>query len=1574
MADIKGTSDADILVGTDAADTIDGGAGADRMSGLKGNDTYAVDNVGDVVIELAGGGTDLVKTTLTSYTLGDNVENLTYTGTAGFYGTGNALANVLSAYTAGSTLAGGKGDDVYQVSRIDTVIVENAGEGRDSVVALSSYVLPDNVEVLRLYGLPQAGGSTGIGNALDNTIIGDANPNTIIGMAGNDILTGGAGPDTFVFYGGSGNDIVTDYTSADTIRIGASYGYTSAAAIVGSLSQSGGNVVLALDSTNSVTFQNTTIAQFSTSNFQTGFSAAGLKLTFSDEFNSPLSLYDATTGTGTWMTQYGFQYALPWTSRTLQANGEKQIYVDPAYAGTGTTALGLNPFAIDGGNLSITIANTPTDLQSGLYGRQFTSGLLTTQPTASQTYGYYEIRAEMPTGTGAWPAFWLLPSSGSNPPEVDILEAHGSTANTNVATIHDVSLTGGVSGTTVLLPDLGTGFHTYGFLWTPTTLSWYIDGTEVKEMATPADMNQPMYMLLNLAADASTTAASLPTPFVIDYVRSYATADTVIDTAARILNGTNSADVLVGGPGDDTFNSYRRNDVIDGGAGYDTSVSEGAQSQYRIVHDSSIAGGYYVYNAAVTGIGLDHLVNVEAVKFDDTTVALASVSTGNYFAGTAGADTIVGTSNNDLIFSMGGADRIDGGGGLDTVVMRELSTNVLITPGANGSTLVIDATGSISVLSNVADLSFLDTLIPLNGASVGTALIGTANDDVLTGGSGNDTLIGGTGNDTLTGGGGLDTAILGGPSTIYTVTPDGAGGVFVTRLGDVAQQDHLVGINWIAFSDKYALVSEITLPGVFTGSAANDTIIGGAGNDSITGGQGDDTIVGGAGTDEAVYQNAVASYSVTRDPLTAGSYVVQSLVPGVDGLDHVSQIESLRFSDASLSPTTLATGSFFQGTALADLLTGTSGNDLFLGQGGGDRIDGAGGIDIVKYDGVAASYVVVADPTVANGYVVWNPQSGQAIDHLTGISQLLFADAALAPASLATGRFLEGTAQSDVVTGTTGNDLFIGHDGGDTITGGGGSDTVLYDGNASSYQVLANPGGGVRVVGAAGASDVLLGVQQIAFANTTVSTASVLAVGVGILGTGAADVLVGGAGNDVFQGLAGDDQIDGRGGYNSLILLGARADYTVTPDGAGGAYIVGQASLSEGRDHLVNINQLIFADGNATLDAVMVGAALTGTSGTDTIIGGSANDSIDGRAGADIMSGGAGNDVYYVDSAKDQVIEAAGQGVDTVYSTASWVAPVGSEIENLVLLGTSALNITGNAASLSITGNAGINNIDDGGGAATLIGVAGNDVYTVRNAASTITETADGGYDTVKTTLSSYHLQDFVEVLTYTGASDFAGIGNAMSNVITGGAGNDVLDGGAGADRLVGGLGNDTYYVDNSGDAVVELAGGGIDKMITFLTTQRAAENVEYLSYNGTADFTGYANTTGVTITGGAGNDLFYAGASGKDVLDGGIGSDRYFGSSANATFVFNGPNQGVDRVINFHAGDQILLKAADFGVSDWSQVVFANGTSTAGHAAFVYDNGKLYWDSVGGDVTHHLLIGTFDGAPAITAADLIFG
>jgi Ca2+-binding RTX toxin-like protein len=207
------------LTGNSAANVLDGGTGADTMVGGAGNDLYVVDNAGDVVTENANEGTDAVQSVI-SYALPANVENLTLTGTAAINATGNALANVLTGNSAANVLSGGAGDDIYIVGAGDT-IVENPGEGMDTVRSSVAFTLPASVENLVLTGTSAINGT---GNALNNSLTGNTAANTLNGGAGADTMVGGAGNDLYVV--DNAGDVVTEAAGAGTDTVQSAITYT----------------------------------------------------------------------------------------------------------------------------------------------------------------------------------------------------------------------------------------------------------------------------------------------------------------------------------------------------------------------------------------------------------------------------------------------------------------------------------------------------------------------------------------------------------------------------------------------------------------------------------------------------------------------------------------------------------------------------------------------------------------------------------------------------------------------------------------------------------------------------------------------------------------------------------------------------------------------------------------------------------------------------------------------------------------------------------------------------------------------------------------------------------------------------------------------------------------------------------------------------------------------------------------------------------------------------------------------------------------------------------------------------
>jgi beta-glucanase (GH16 family) len=237
-------------------------------------------------------------------------------------------------------------------------------------------------------------------------------------------------------------------------------------------------------------------------------------LTFSDEFNS-FSRFNGSSGN--WKTE---DY---WGNRTLGGNGEKQLYVDPEYKG-----LGLNPFSIKDGALNIRAEKASASVKAAI-GYDYTSGMIISEQSFSQQYGYFEIRAQMPAGKGLWPAFWLLPADGEWPPEYDVVEIlghepdrlYGTSHYNNAAGEHKMDHAVNSKG----LFNSADGYHTYGMDWQADKITWYYDGIKVGEAANRVT-DQAMYMFANLAVggywpgnpDGST---KFPADMKIDWIRAY---------------------------------------------------------------------------------------------------------------------------------------------------------------------------------------------------------------------------------------------------------------------------------------------------------------------------------------------------------------------------------------------------------------------------------------------------------------------------------------------------------------------------------------------------------------------------------------------------------------------------------------------------------------------------------------------------------------------------------------------------------------------------------------------------------------------------------------------------------------------------------------------------------------------------------------------------------------------------------------------------------------------------------------------------------------------------------------------
>ncbi|NSX12034.1 calcium-binding protein, partial [Pseudomonas lini] len=244
---LNGTGNAlnNVINGYIGNNILDGGLGADVMSGGDGNDTYIVDNIGDVVVETStlAGEIDTVRSSVT-FTLGANLENLTLTGVANLNGIGNTLDNVITGNDGNNqlnggagldTLIGGKGNDDYGLDQASelALVQENANEGTDTLFVTYAATAQTNTVDLSLSNLQNvenvlllgAGAFTALGNDLNNTLTGNTANNILDGGIGTDTLTGGAGADKFVFSAlnemgtGANRDVITDFSSLQGDKI-----------------------------------------------------------------------------------------------------------------------------------------------------------------------------------------------------------------------------------------------------------------------------------------------------------------------------------------------------------------------------------------------------------------------------------------------------------------------------------------------------------------------------------------------------------------------------------------------------------------------------------------------------------------------------------------------------------------------------------------------------------------------------------------------------------------------------------------------------------------------------------------------------------------------------------------------------------------------------------------------------------------------------------------------------------------------------------------------------------------------------------------------------------------------------------------------------------------------------------------------------------------------------------------------------------------------------------------------------------------------------------------------------------
>jgi Ca2+-binding RTX toxin-like protein len=534
-----------------------------------------------------------------------------------------------------------------------------------------------------------------------------------------------------------------------------------------------------------------------------------------------------------------------------------------------------------------------------------------------------------------------------------------------------------------------------------------------------------------------------------------------------------------------------------------------------------------------------------------------------------------------------------------------------------------------------------------------------------------------------------------------------------------------------------------------------------------------------------------------------------------------------------------------------------------------------------------------------------------------------------------------------------GDDTYLNAETDDVVIEGlaGGDDTVFT--GSASYALT--PGAFVERVTGTGFGSAT-GAQTLT-GNERAQTVQGAAGGDTLNGGGGDDVLLGGAGNDTLNGEGGDDRLSQGAGSAESLNGGDGVDtgdwsFSVT-DAWSIDLTAGTASILAGGGNpagqYATLTSIENAIGGSLADT------LRGSSGANVLVGGAGDDTLLGRGGADRLEGGAGTDTASYEGSSGPVTVVLFNGTATGGDAAGDTL-IG--IENLVgsalndrLQGDAGLNqLTGGLGSDTliaygqlgglVEGAAGPTSFADGD-ADVLIGGAGDDTFYV-DAEDVVQESAGQGTDTIRTDADSYtlglNLENLVgekgvfEIDPVLGAvrrnllaSELGQTltGNAANNTIVGTSGRDTLDGGLGADSLTGGAGDDVYVVDNTGDTVTEVAGGGVDTIRTSLTTYSIASLLEVEDLVGLLS-TGHGltgNARNNTLRGGAGVDALN-GAAGDDVMIGGGGNDLYFVDSLGDT---------VMEVIGEGSSDQVRTALAAYTLA--ANVERLTGLSSTGQS-----------------------------------------
>lgn len=1496
---LVGTDQDDILVGSEGDDRLMGMAGNDTLSGGLGNDLLDGGEGADVYLFNRGDGLDMVLAN--GFVKDDKVQ----------FGVGISMHDVLVSHANGDLVLSLKGS-ADKVIVVGYFFVEPQER---MLIQFADGIIWDGLTINRkvflshdsLYGT--ADNDMIDGGLGDDYIEGREGDDILYGASGNDFLNGGAGTDTYLFGLGDGRDVILAGASVREDRVQFVSGISMADVVV---SQINGDLILGLKSSN---------ATLTVSSYFSFAPHERMPIYFDDG-----TMWDGETIDRKILLNHDNLYGTAANDILDGGLGNDVINGmegdDILYGGTGNDTLigglGADTYLFgrgDGRDEVLSSSFAPDEML------KFGAGINIADVNASENNGDLVLSLKASNDSITLKGYFF----SAAPYRMLIQFADGTiwdgfTLDRKVFNSHDIL--NGTSGNDILDGGLGndviSGMEGDNVLYGDTGNDTLIGGagadtyffgrgdgrdlvlnsgfTQADKVQFASDITMADVILnhdngdLVLSLKSGTDTLTVQGYFFMpphENLRIQFADGSMWDGMGVMQKLNLINDNLFGTPG---------NDILDGGLGNDMIfASDGDDLLYGDSGDDLLSGGSgadtYLFGR---GDGND-VVQASGFAQEDTVKFTSDITM---------ADVMVNQVNGDLILSLKS--------GTDTLTVEgyffEAPQNRMRIQFADG--VVWDG---LSIERKV--ISSHDVLTGTPGNDV---IDGGLGDDVIQGLDGDDLLYGASGDDELIGGLGADTYLFSRGDGHDVILNDGltkgdrvqfAAGitmpdVSVSRVNNdlvlslksgtetltldgyffIAQQERMLiqfadGVIWDGvtvernvFSDDDSLV----------GSYKNETLDGGLGNDFISGGDGDDYLYGGDGDDVMKGGEGSDTYYFGRGD--GHDTILNSITePGA--------IDTIRFA-YDISPSAVRVIHPVNSDNAVLRLSGSDDTltiaDFFYGIG--ESV-----IQQIQFaDGTIWDTAKIRLLSVNHSPILSTPLPTVLVNEDTALSYTISADtfidsdvgdALTYSVSQLNGDVLPSWIKFDAATrtlsGTPDNAAVASYTfqvNASDLAGAKASTTLsltVQNVNDAPVVAIAVPDQNAKVgvsFNYAVPANTFLDVD----AGDTLSYSASLSDGTALpawLSFDAAKLTFNGIPTSAGTGKLSIKlkAIDGAGLFGTDVF-----DVLIAPSNING---------SSGIDNLIGTS------GDDQINAMAGNDKLTGLDGNDTLNGGS---------GVDEMRGGKGNDVYVVDSLSDSVIENLNEGSDSIQSNVTYTLP--TNVENLSLTGTLAINGTGNMASNILIGNSGVNVLSGGAGndlldgaagADRLYGGTGNDTYEIENANDLVTEYAGEGLDIVKSVIS-YNLTTNLEVLILTGNQAINGNGNVSQNLLIGNSANNTLNGGSGSDLLQGAAGDDNLS-DTSGN---NLFDGGLG-------------NDALTGGTGKDLFIGGGgNDTIITSTGA--DVIAFNRGDGKDVINASTGKDNTLSLGHGITYA--------DLFLSKNANDLILLTGGGEQVTfkDW--------------------------------------------------------